>query len=455
MKRIEITSPQIRGKAHLGIREITGWWSSKKSYDTRYKITEARLEDTVYFVINTSGVPNGTKINLQLYNLEELFFLDYLCPDTYQFNGKIETAETHIQNDYAIIELKLPVTWTKDVKEDKGKIELYWKVKCNVTYKKYLPLCKSDYLSVRYSDRDLYIKPSKINPDFPEFYDSDGSLLVVAKISEVRWKEVDSLDNNDKCVDIVLSNISETVNKELLESIIENEIHNLALVKLSSGYMVDNNGHLYTDITSNGTKRKIYFKEIYTTDGMLIRSFQGKNFSLPNGTTTVGIDQYRFFSQYGMKAKTLGLLKQVSGIWDIFSFFDILKMGIDDEKGSLPIPLSGADLIGMLAQVKFQEFDEIYEQYQDDELNKTKIKGLNAVNKWIKSPAAGNKYNLLEISHVTAGKALLGEFKTLTDLIIFDDNLTESEKDISILLRVESDSITDSEIFIIEAFFRK
>lgn len=127
MKRIEITSPQIRGKAHLGIREITGWWSSKKSYDTRYKITEARLEDTVYFVINTSGVPNGTKINLQLYNLEELFFLDYLCPDTYQFNGKIETAETHIQNDYAIIELKLPVTWTKDVKEDKGKIELYWK----------------------------------------------------------------------------------------------------------------------------------------------------------------------------------------------------------------------------------------------------------------------------------------------------------------------------------------
>lgn len=144
--------------------------------------------------------------------------------------------------------------------------------------------------------------------------------MVVAKISEVRWKEVDSLDNNDKCVDIVLSNISETVNKELLEPIIENEIHNLALVKLSSGYMVDNNGHLYTDITSNGTKRKIYFKEIYTTDGMLIRSFQGKNFSLPNGTTTVGIDQYRFFSQYGMKTKTLGLLKQVSGIWDIFSF---------------------------------------------------------------------------------------------------------------------------------------
>lgn len=82
--------------------------------------------------------------------------------------------------------------------------------------------------------------------------------------------------------------------------------------------MVDNNGHIYTNITSNGTERKVYFKEIYTTDGMLAGSFQGKNFTLPNGTTTVGIDQYQFFSKHGMKAKTLGYLKQVGKIWDIF-----------------------------------------------------------------------------------------------------------------------------------------
>ena len=73
MKRIEITSPQIRGKAYLGIRDIVGWWSSQKSYDPRYKITEAKLEDTVYFIIKTSGVPNDTKIGLQLYDLEEFF----------------------------------------------------------------------------------------------------------------------------------------------------------------------------------------------------------------------------------------------------------------------------------------------------------------------------------------------------------------------------------------------
>ena len=40
MKKIEITSPQIYGKAYLGIREITGWWSSKNSSDLQYKITE-------------------------------------------------------------------------------------------------------------------------------------------------------------------------------------------------------------------------------------------------------------------------------------------------------------------------------------------------------------------------------------------------------------------------------
>ena len=209
MKKIEITSPQIYGKAYLGIREITGWWSSKNSSDLQYKITEARLEDTVYFVIKTSGVQSGTKIDLQLYNLEEFLFLDYLCPDKYKFNGKIETAYTYIQNNYAIIELQLPRTWTKDIKEDQGKIELYWKIKCDNIDKKYLPKYKADYLSVRYSDRDLYIKPSKINPDFPEFYDSDGSLLVVAKISEVEWKDVDSSENNnDECIDIGQSDLN-------------------------------------------------------------------------------------------------------------------------------------------------------------------------------------------------------------------------------------------------------
>lgn len=227
MKRIEITSPQIRGKAYLGIRDIVGWWSSQKSYDPRYKITEARLEDTVYFIIKTSGVPNDTKIGLQLYDLEELFFLDYLYPDKYKFNGKEETINTYINNNYAIIELQLPMTWTKDIKDDQGKVELYWKIKCNNISKISIPKYKTDYLSVRYSDKNIYIKPSPINKDFPEFYDSDGSLLVVAMASEVVCDEVnflENINNDDEGSYVGLSDISEVLDDKILQPVINKKL---------------------------------------------------------------------------------------------------------------------------------------------------------------------------------------------------------------------------------------
>lgn len=49
MKRIEITSPQIHGKAHLGIREITGWWSSKKAMISSIKLRKPNLK-TLYIL---------------------------------------------------------------------------------------------------------------------------------------------------------------------------------------------------------------------------------------------------------------------------------------------------------------------------------------------------------------------------------------------------------------------
>lgn len=457
MKKIEITSPQVQGRVTIGIREITGWWASKKSTDRKYQITNARLEQTVYFVIQTRGVANGTKLFLRLYNLEELFFLDYLQPDKYKFNGKEETAITYVDNGTAFVELQLPLTWTQDIKNDYGKIELYWRVNCSSLNETYLPEKEKDYLAVRYSDKTLYIKPSIINNNFPEFYDSDGSLLVVGMASDVSWeKKGVSQDNmNEGSSGLGASEISDIVDKEVLEPVVEKKIQRLTLIKLSSGYMVDNKGQIYTNITDRGTARKVYFKKIYTTDGKLVDSFQGKSFSLPDGTATVGIDQYRFFSKHGMKAKTLGVLKKVGGIWDVFSFVDILNLGLEDEKGSLPIPVPGADVLGMIAQVKFQEFDEIWEQYRNEDLEKTKRMGVSAVEKWVNSPIAKGKYEILEISHKTAGYALLGRFKTINELMIYEDNLSDSEKDVVILLRIELAPITSNEIYVIETFFRR
>ena len=38
---------------------------------------------------------------------------------------------------------------------------------------------------------------------------------------------------------------------------------------------------------------------------------------------------------------------------------------------------------------------------------------------------------------------------------MFDDSLVESEKDIAVLLRIKFDPITESEIYVIESFFKK
>lgn len=53
------------------------------------------------------------------------------------------------------------------------------------------------------------------------------------------------------------------------------------------------------------------------------------------------------------------------------------------------------------------------------------------------------------------GFVYIQNFKTLDELIIFDDSLVESEKDIAVLLRIKLDPITESEIYVIESFFKK
>lgn len=301
MKRIEITSPQIRGKAHLGIREITGWWSNKKSYDPQYKITEARLEDTVYFVIKTTGVPSGTQIDLQLYNLEELFLLDYLYPDKYRFDGNIKTAGTQIRNDYAIIELQLPKTWTKDVEEDGGVLELYWKVTSSNMNDTCLPKSKKDFLNVKVSDRDLFIKPSYINSGMPEVYTKNGEQLFFIKFIE------------DEIKDKITEEVAETI---------EFYKNKIALAKLAKGYMVNNEGKVYESL-SDGSRREVYDCSYYTTDGKIVYVKQGRNWTTRTGDgkilTTKGINEYEYFANNGARVTILNLLSKGIGYWDIFS----------------------------------------------------------------------------------------------------------------------------------------
>lgn len=214
----------------------------------QYKITEAKLEDTVFFVIKTSGVPNDTKIGLQLYNLEELFFLDYLYPDKYKFNGKEKTINTYIHNNYAIIELQLPSEWTKDVEKDGGVLELYWKVTSSNMNDTCLPKEKKDFLNVKVSDRNLFIKPSYINSGMPEVYTENGEQLFFIKFIE--------------------DEIKDKITEETVEAL-EFYKNKIALAKLAKGYMVNNEGKVYESL-SDGSRREVYDCSYYTTDGKTI-----------------------------------------------------------------------------------------------------------------------------------------------------------------------------------------
>lgn len=446
MKRIEITSPQIRGKAYLGIRDIVGWWSSQKSYAPRYKITEARLEDTVYFVIKTTGVPSGTQIDLQLYNLEELFLLDYLYPDKYRFDGNIKTAETHIQNDYAIIELQLPRTWTKDVEEDGGVLELYWKVTSSNMKDTCLPKSKKDFLNVKVSDRDLFIKPSYINSGMPEVYTKNGEQLFFIKFIE--------------------DEIKDEITEETVEAL-EFYKNKIALAKLAKGYMVNNEGKVYESL-SDGSRREVYDCSYYTTDGKIIYVKQGRNWTTRTGDgkvlSTEGINQYEHFANNGARVTILNLFSKGIGYWDIFS--SVTNMNASDNSKPLSVSLPGVtgscgmaisllvELGGLIAEDMYYKGEKLYSEYVHVELCKAKSKGLYEVQRVVQkannSKTSNLRFEFIKVSFNLADKLIKGKYKKFRDFRIASE---EEMDDKNITILYEYFNSDNGFIFQIDSFF--
>ena len=445
MKRIEITSPQIRGKAYLGIRDIVGWWSSQKSYDPRYKITEARLEDTVYFVIKTTGVPSGIQIDLQLYNLEELFLLDYLYPDEYRFDGNIKTAETHIQNDYAIIELQLPRTWTKDVEEDGGVLELYWKVTSSNMKDTCLPKSKKDFLNVKVSDRDLFIKPSYINSGMPEVYTKNGEQLFFIKFIE--------------------DEIKDEITEETVEAL-EFYKNKIALAKLAKGYMVNNEGKVYESL-SDGSRREVYDCSYYTTDGKIIYVKQGRNWTTRTGDgkvlSTEGINQYEHFANNGARVTILNLLSKSIGYWDIFS--SVTNMNASDNSKPLSVSLPGVtgscgmaisllvELGGLIAEDMYCKGEEVEADYMHSELEKIKNEGLDAVKQTIRQFSNSKKsklrFGIIYVSPQIADDIIKGKYRHFEDL----RRASNESDDESIAVLYETIKNTNETTYLINSFY--
>ncbi len=169
---------------------INGRWASDKN--AANEITEAFLEDTVYFVIDTANIDDGEKLTVQLYDYDH-----FLWNDLWNLDDKIDNPrEVKVKNNQAVIEVYLKPHWKEHIDDEKGQpfansaIELYWKISC--TNKKIseeiYPREIYNHLKVR-NQREIYIKPvmseTGYNYGVPEIYSFEGDPMFFADVSEV------------------------------------------------------------------------------------------------------------------------------------------------------------------------------------------------------------------------------------------------------------------------------
>ena len=371
--------------------------------------------------------------------------MDYLYPDKYKFNGKEETINTYIHNNYAIIELQLPMTWTKDVEEDGEVLELYWKVTSSNMKDTCLPKSKKDFLNVKVSDRDLFIKPSYINSGMPEVYTKNGEQLFFIKFIE--------------------DEIKDEITEETVEAL-EFYKNKIALAKLAKGYMINNEGKVYESL-SDGSRREVYDCSYYTTDGKIIYVKQGRNWTTRTGDgkilSTEGINQYEHFANKGARVTILNLFSKGIGYWDIFS--SVTNMNVSNTSEPLSVSLPGVtgscgmaisllvELGGLIAEDMYCKGEEVEADYMYFELEKIKNKGLNAVKQTIRefgnSKKSKLRFGIIYVSPQIADDIIKGKYKHFEDL----RRASNESDDESIAVLYETFESKNGKTYLINSFY--
>lgn len=142
------------------------------------------MGDRVRFHIHTEGLADGVKINLKLWDSDGI-----LNPDDDEFSEKRYAVEAtaEIRGRNAMHEFTLGEGWDINIYKDIGNvIELYWEVSY-YDDKAELPAKSGDYLSVSYSDRDLFIKPHG-NTQMPELVSISGGVLSFYQVASGELK---------------------------------------------------------------------------------------------------------------------------------------------------------------------------------------------------------------------------------------------------------------------------
>ena len=424
-----------------------GYWTTDK--EGKQPLEKSKLGETVYFHVELKGLADGQEINLKLFEQDKnIFMMDWIDPDDEKFPEEEVVKKATVKNDKATVELLLQENWEAMIKDDHDNafslnesLELYWEVSYNSKYKTELPKDDNNYLLVGQNDRTLYIKTPAPNHNLPEFISNNGDPMLLMEFAKGFVK--------GEVKEKILSVATEQADKAIKQ---------IAFTKLKKGYMVDNNGKIYTG------KRLIYeYKKMYSNSGELFENVEkGKNFGYNHGNgvnTTKGISQYDYFSKNGKRVTFLGMVKSIG---DVFDIFNVVKFAMDDLDTSEPLPLDFGplaplfDLAGVLVKQQKAEMDMWLEETVQLEIDEAKLLGLAATRKAINTWNHNENLNwqLMAISNETANKLLQGEFNTFYELESFENSLDFPDtSNVTVLYRIVDNENKEKEVFVIETIF--
>jgi hypothetical protein len=449
MNKFTLEVPSIGYKKTISLKVLipkvlNGYWTSDR--EGKKSLQKSKLGETVYFQIETEHINNNEKLELRLGEYDYSFWFDNLDPDDYEFPVEEVKKTVSVKDNKATVELLLEEIWEKVVKDDHDNrfqsnqsIELYWEVKYK-NQKKQLPEETDNYLRVAQSNKTLYIKTPTPSHNLPEFISNNGDPMLLMEFGKGFAKN----KIIEKGLDIAKSKANTQIKK-------------IAFAKLKKGYMVDNNGKVYTG------KRLVYkYKEIYSNSGELFENIeQGKNFGYNHGNglnTNKGISQYDYFSKNGKRVTFFGMVKQLGNVFDIFN---LVKTAGEDLDMSEPLPLDAGplspifDLAGVLVQQQKAETDMWLEEIVQLKIDEAKLKGLEVTRKVINTWNHNKefKWALLPVSAETANKLLQGKYKTFDELKSSKFNDNDFLNNINILYREVLNTNRDEYIYIIETIF--
>ncbi|WP_282057139.1 hypothetical protein [Maribacter luteus] len=443
---------------------IKGYW--KKDKAGKEFIKKAVLGDTVYFHFATRGL-NGREVSLKLYDRDFYMGLDWMDPDDKKFPVKEIIKSARVNNNRGFVELFLDESWEGLIADDKNflgfsneRIELYWELTYNNKYKTRLPKSTEHYLLVGQNDRSLYIKPFSNGHNMPEFFDYDGNPLAHFQLNQNK-NIVPELEDEVKNQKAVLNQIGSIIKDQAIEygpKYINKKMSSIALARFERATFTAKKTPYSPNILN----------DIYTQDPKIIKQLKHHDFK--KVIKDNGVKSLEFYGESGTKMKVLGFMKKTgSEAGTAFDLFDLFKFATSDGLDfNNPLSFPGVGALGpigaafsllngvaglMVKQIKDDQ-DALLSADMQRQVDKAKLKGLDAtkaeVGSWYTSL---NKWSFKPISKKSANLLLTGKFQKMDELLEFDYELYDENKDVTLLYRSVENKNKGHIIEIIETIF--